>query len=125
GRTVHETSGLKVAIGKLATGCWPEEDCSFSFLPIARGPVASGPISGWGGRIRTSGWRNQNPLPYHLATPQRSARLERASPESGRTIVRAPRHRNGRQDEICAVSAFAAGSTIRNRLGRGPPEAPS
>ena len=25
---------------------------------------------GWGGRIRTSGWRNQNPLPYHLATPQ-------------------------------------------------------
>src|SRR5215470_9781302 len=28
---------------------------------------------GWGGRIRTSGWRNQNPLPYHLATPQRQA----------------------------------------------------
>ena len=26
--------------------------------------------SGWGGRIRTYGWRNQNPLPYHLATPQ-------------------------------------------------------
>jgi hypothetical protein len=25
---------------------------------------------GWGGRIRTSGWRDQNPLPYHLATPQ-------------------------------------------------------
>src|SRR6516162_4751702 len=25
---------------------------------------------GWGGRIRTSVWRNQNPLPYHLATPQ-------------------------------------------------------
>ena len=25
---------------------------------------------GWGGRIRTSAWRNQNPLPYHLATPQ-------------------------------------------------------
>ena len=24
---------------------------------------------GWGGRIRTSAWRNQNPLPYHLATP--------------------------------------------------------
>jgi hypothetical protein len=27
---------------------------------------------GWGGRIRTSVWRNQNPLPYHLATPQGS-----------------------------------------------------
>jgi hypothetical protein len=27
-------------------------------------------MRGWGGRIRTSEWRNQNPLPYHLATPQ-------------------------------------------------------
>ena len=26
--------------------------------------------TGWGGRIRTSAWRNQNPLPYRLATPQ-------------------------------------------------------
>ena len=26
--------------------------------------------AGWGGRIRTCGWRDQNPLPYHLATPQ-------------------------------------------------------
>ena len=26
--------------------------------------------SGWGGRIRTLEWRDQNPLPYHLATPQ-------------------------------------------------------
>src|SRR5659263_640921 len=25
---------------------------------------------GWGGRIRTSGTRDQSPLPYHLATPQ-------------------------------------------------------
>ncbi len=28
---------------------------------------------GWGGRIRTSEWRDQNPLPYHLATPQQSS----------------------------------------------------
>jgi hypothetical protein len=27
-------------------------------------------VAGWGGRIRTSAWRNQNPLPYRLATPQ-------------------------------------------------------
>src|ERR1700741_4977980 len=27
-------------------------------------------VVGWGGRIRTSAWWNQNPLPYHLATPQ-------------------------------------------------------
>src|SRR5678816_397827 len=25
---------------------------------------------GWGGWIRTNVWRDQNPLPYHLATPQ-------------------------------------------------------
>ena len=39
--------------------------------------------AGWGARIRTWEWRNQNPLPYHLATPHRrpasriSARLTR------------------------------------------------
>src|SRR5471032_3100852 len=27
-------------------------------------------LAGWGAWIRTRGWRNQNPLPYHLATPQ-------------------------------------------------------
>src|SRR5690554_2460213 len=27
---------------------------------------------GWGGRIRTCEWRIQSPLPYPLATPQRS-----------------------------------------------------
>ena len=37
---------------------------------------------GWGGRIRTSVWRNQNPLPYHLATPQ----WGRIRPARGRTI---------------------------------------
>src|SRR6266851_9060607 len=45
-------------------------------------------FSGWGGRIRTSVWRNQNPLPYHLATPHDSlARAEllfwRRFPRSG------------------------------------------
>ena len=28
-----------------------------------------GRVRGWGGRDRTSVWRNQNPLPYRLATP--------------------------------------------------------
>src|SRR5690606_153181 len=28
-------------------------------------------VCGWGARIRTWEWRDQNPLPYHLATPQR------------------------------------------------------
>src|SRR4051812_13429000 len=26
-------------------------------------------LPGWGGRIRTSAWGDQNPLPYHFATP--------------------------------------------------------
>ena len=30
---------------------------------------------GWGAWIRTRGWRNQNPLPYHLATPHSAARV--------------------------------------------------
>ena len=43
-----------------------------------RGSLRIPGMCGWGGRIRTSGWRNQNPLPYHLATPQHAAR--RAGP---------------------------------------------
>jgi hypothetical protein len=37
-----------------------------------RGSVSSGFLNdvGWGGRIRTSAWRYQKPLPYRLATPQ-------------------------------------------------------
>ena len=32
-------------------------------------------VGGWGGRTRTFEWRIQSPLPYHLATPQRSELL--------------------------------------------------
>ena len=42
--------------------------------------------AGWGGRIRTSEWRNQNPLPYHLATPQ-YRRIAAGSPAAGRKIA--------------------------------------
>ena len=34
-------------------------------------------MAGWGGRDRTSEWRNQNPLPYRLATPQQACRQAR------------------------------------------------
>ncbi len=37
-----------------------------------RRAVSNSENIGWGGRIRTSVWRNQNPLPYRLATPQHS-----------------------------------------------------
>src|SRR3984957_5542647 len=55
-------------------------------------------MRGWGGRIRTSGWRNQNPLPYHLATPQRAARLvglggKRADNSSGSSTPQWPQAR--------------------------------
>src|SRR5215472_14745845 len=44
-------------------------------------------LVGWGGRTRTSEWRNQNPLPYHLATPHfRAACLRR---NGARTIAAA------------------------------------
>ena len=32
-------------------------------------------FDGWGGRIRTYGTRDQNPMPYHLATPQQLIEL--------------------------------------------------
>jgi hypothetical protein len=32
-------------------------------------------LVGWGARIRTWECRNQNPVPYHLATPQRIAAM--------------------------------------------------
>ncbi len=35
--------------------------------------------NGWGGRIRTHGWRDQNPLPYRLATPQSNRTSPRIS----------------------------------------------
>src|ERR1700736_1016414 len=55
----------------------PETDSQFAkprnwqaFLvnPRVKSPGAG--LPGWGGRIRTSVLGNQNPLPYHLATPQ-------------------------------------------------------
>jgi hypothetical protein len=70
-------------------------DLSHAGVPVVvRNPVGRRGMRGWGGRIRTSGWRNQNPLPYRLATPQSAAGPERPA-ESGRTIVRAPKRRNG------------------------------
>lgn len=36
--------------------------------------------NGWGARIRTWVCRNQNPMPYHLATPQKRADHSRSMP---------------------------------------------
>src|SRR5258708_3022727 len=42
------------------------------FLTSQTTPREAG-LAGWGARIRTWEWRNQNPLPYHLATPQNAS----------------------------------------------------
>ena len=39
-------------------------------MPLRAAGTAETGMFGWGAWIRTRGWRNQNPLPYHLATPQ-------------------------------------------------------
>ncbi len=56
----------------------PETDSQFAkarhwraFLRVQRAKSPGAGMVGWGGRIRTSVWWNQNPLPYHLATPQK------------------------------------------------------
>ena len=67
---------------------------------VARGPTPANracgkdfpgwlraPEPGWGGRIRTSAWRNQNPLPYRLATPQQHHEVTCAAPYR---LARAP-----------------------------------
>src|SRR6202012_805293 len=41
-----------------------------SGVSLERRPNAG--VVGWGGRGRTSEWRNQNPLPFRLATPQQA-----------------------------------------------------
>src|SRR5580698_438031 len=56
-----------------------------------------GTLAGWGGRIRTSEWRDQNPLPYHLATPQLGKQPRSIGPQSfkqGRVIQSASQKAN-------------------------------
>src|SRR5207248_5109652 len=54
---------------------------------------------GWGGRDRTSEWRNQNPLPYRLATPQQAfgngGRIPRIPHQYRRSIGGAPPFQRG------------------------------
>src|SRR5271167_4489998 len=63
--------------------------------------------AGWGGRIRTSESRNQNPLPYHLATPQAPRHVNRKASLPATRPPTNPRHvgvkieaYHGREDGI-------------------------
>ena len=57
--------------------CYQGTEMSVLFLMLGIAAEILGMI-GWGGRDRTSEWRNQNPLPYRLATPQQRGRTLRS-----------------------------------------------
>ena len=48
--------------------------------PCGIGGTVHKSSDGWGGRIRTSAWRYQKPLPYRLATPHRHRSRRRPRP---------------------------------------------
>jgi hypothetical protein len=50
-------------------GSWLTTSGNVDTSPSAGNPYEKTGLAGWGARIRTWEWRNQNPLPYHLATP--------------------------------------------------------
>ena len=60
---------------------------------------------GWGARTRTWEWRNQNPLPYHLATPQQAARCHHGA----RTIAARLGPINGRRQSRRALDGPGPG----------------
>src|SRR3954464_12782301 len=66
-------------------------------------------LPGWGGRDRTSEWRNQNPLPYRLATPQWAGRERRGCYHDANALR--PRRSIGGGGEI--QPAFAKASAGR------------
>ena len=80
-----EKSRLETGVRNSAdSASFPENSASETLsVPLTRGNVAvilvdrtcpreTGLVR-WGAWIRTREWRNQNPLPYHLATPHRDA----------------------------------------------------
>src|SRR5262249_49595347 len=75
-------------------------------------------VVGWGARTRTWEWRNQNPLPYHLATPQ-----FRNRPLGGWTIA-APQGTINVADQ-CGASCPGQGATAASRSRRRRGFAPS
>src|SRR6202140_2195051 len=75
--------------------------------------------SGWGGRVRTSAWLDQNPLPDPLATPQQSFtqhRMQRRAIQSARDKT-APSVWNSRRDALRILGALEAGEDARTGTG--------
>ena len=69
----------------------------------ARLPVV---VNGWGGRDRTYECRNQNPVPYHLATPQRKPNIVR-NRSSRRSVALESLSRHANAASGCRASVRA------------------
>ena len=88
-------------------------------------PVREEEVAGWGGRIRTSVWRNQNPLPYHLATPQPAWHVNRKASFRQQDRRRNPRHigikieaYHAREDGVARISSGQVKGAGRAFSGR-------
>src|SRR5262249_14406420 len=87
--------------------------CQNLFFRV-RTTIGKARIFGWGARIRTWEWRNQNPLPYHLATPQSA---------SDHTCRRGTDQSATRSYPTLRATAMARLSATARRQGRHAPPA--
>ncbi len=102
--------------------CDLDEPSSSTGAPRGDGRAAAVAFdgAGWGGRIRTCEWRNQNPLPYHLATPQRCGPLGTRLTGTG-VPISASREAGNRVTEPVPktpVTAQGSASTARGEPAR-------
>src|SRR5262249_27757497 len=67
---IDERLSIKLRIPTRSRGEEEKNNAHGAFFRSSWGKAREMPLGGWGARIRTWVWRNQNPLPYHLATPQ-------------------------------------------------------
>src|SRR4051794_35460022 len=81
-------------------------------------------MDGWGARNRTWEWRNQNPLPYRLATPhQCAARRTLMAKPGGRNISAATAAaRLERRRDVLEKPVVATLQAVAQRRSSGPAE---
>src|SRR3972149_4801136 len=73
---------------------WPTSAHLCPNIPTSGPPPHIWPTSGWGGRIRTSVCGDQNPVPFRLATPQKTKKriniISKSKPPGNEYIQRRP-----------------------------------
>ena len=70
GRIFTASVSFGANLGSWETGGRAKSRANAALFKRLANRLAEPGLAGWGARIRTWEWRNQNPLPYHLATPQ-------------------------------------------------------